>query len=110
MAENAAARLIGHRDAAELLRTLLGTWGHHVRVEQDGISGMKAALAQAPQVGVVDIGLPGIDGYQVAENLRARAHTRDVYLVPRDGVLPTPGTAGRRIARAQWPQASTTSS
>jgi signal transduction histidine kinase len=72
-------------DAAELLKTLLDTWGHSVRIEQNGISGMKAAMARVPQVAVIDIGLPGIDGYQVAENLRAGAATRDIYLVAITG-------------------------
>ena len=72
-------------DAAELLRALLDSWGHRVRVARDGLSGVSAASAEAPQVGIVDIGLPGLNGYQVAERLRANDKTRSMYLVAITG-------------------------
>ena len=72
-------------DAAELLRALLESWGHRVRVARDGLAGVRAASADTPQVGIVDIGLPGLNGYQVAERLREDASTRSMYLVAITG-------------------------
>jgi two-component system, sensor histidine kinase len=72
-------------DAAELLRALLDSWGHRVRVARDGLAGVSAASSEVPQVGIVDIGLPGLNGYQVAERLRADDRTRAMYLVAITG-------------------------
>jgi CheY-like chemotaxis protein len=72
-------------DAAELLRALLESWGHCVRVARDGIAGVSSASHDVPHVGIVDIGLPGLDGYQVAERLRANPETRSIYLVAITG-------------------------
>jgi CheY-like chemotaxis protein/two-component sensor histidine kinase len=72
-------------DAAELLRTLLESWGHCVRVARDGVSGVNTASIEVPQVGIVDIGLPGLNGYQVADRLRANPETRSIYLVAVTG-------------------------
>jgi CheY-like chemotaxis protein len=58
-------------DGRETLRTLLEAWGHQVEVAADGLEGIQKALAGQPQVALVDIGLPLLDGYQVAEQLRA---------------------------------------
>jgi PAS domain S-box-containing protein len=57
-------------DAAESLAMLLRLWGHEVRTSHDGQSGLKAALSYRPEVVFLDIGLPGLDGYQVARRLR----------------------------------------
>jgi PAS domain S-box-containing protein len=59
------------RDAADSLAMLLQLWGHQVRVARDGLSGLKAARSFRPQVVFLDIGLPGLDGYEVARRLRA---------------------------------------
>lgn len=72
-------------DAAELLRAMLGSWGHRVRVASDGLAGVSAASTEVPQVGIVDIGLPGLNGYEVAERLRADERTRSMYLVAVTG-------------------------
>jgi PAS domain S-box-containing protein len=57
-------------DAATMLSTLLESRGHIVRVSNDGVSGVNAARAEPPHVAFVDVGLPGLDGYGVAERLR----------------------------------------
>lgn len=72
-------------DAAELLATLLGMWNHRVHRARDGISGLEVATTVCPDVALVDIGLPGIDGYQVAQNLRAAPATSGCYLVAITG-------------------------
>jgi len=58
-------------DGRESLRLLLSYLGHQVDVAADGVEGVKKALAGHPDVAIVDIGLPGFDGYQVARRIRA---------------------------------------
>jgi signal transduction histidine kinase/ActR/RegA family two-component response regulator len=74
-----------NEDAAELLGSLLKTLHHRVHVTHDGLSGLTTALSVCPDATLVDIGLPGIDGYQVAENLRGAPATRHTYLVAITG-------------------------
>jgi CheY-like chemotaxis protein len=71
-------------DHRELLRTLLGANGHEVEVAADGHAGVTHALAFRPEVMLVDIGLPGLDGYEVARRVRA-ALGRRVALVAVTG-------------------------
>jgi signal transduction histidine kinase/ActR/RegA family two-component response regulator len=63
-------------DAREALRALLELWGHRVDVADDGPSGIELGRRLRPEVALVDIGLPGVDGYQVAAALRASEETR----------------------------------
>ena len=58
-------------DAAELLAMLLDQEGHHVDVRLDGPSGLRAVLDAPYDVVICDIGLPGMDGYQVISSARA---------------------------------------
>src|SRR6185436_15180163 len=58
-------------DARETLRKLLEFAGHRVRTASDGAAGLEAALAAPPEVALVDIGLPKLDGYEVARRIRA---------------------------------------
>ncbi len=59
-------------DARQAMRDLLELWGHQVRVAHDGVQGVELALRETPELALVDIGLPGLDGYRVAQELRAR--------------------------------------
>lgn len=56
------------REALHLLLTLLG---HHVDVASDGVEGVRLALELRPEIAIVDIGLPGLNGYEVARRVRA---------------------------------------
>jgi CheY-like chemotaxis protein len=58
-------------DAREALRVLLELDGYDVEAAGDGPQGIEIARAKRPAVALVDIGLPGIDGYEVARRLRA---------------------------------------
>ena len=58
-------------EGREMLQILLQVWGHQVEVAADGLQGVEKGLAWRPEVAVVDIGLPLLDGYQVARRLRA---------------------------------------
>lgn len=62
-------------DGRQALSELLRTWGHTVRVAADGETAVEVANRHAPEVALVDIGLPGIDGYAVARRIR-REHPR----------------------------------
>jgi signal transduction histidine kinase len=72
-------------EGAESLAELLRLWGHRVRVAHDGPSGLALAAEQLPEVVLLDIGLPGLDGYEVGRRLRANAATRDATLVAVTG-------------------------
>ena len=73
-------------DAAETLRRLLELSGHRVRVEHDGTAGLRALLSSSPQVALVDVGLPGMDGYEIARRLRgALAGRRPPFMVALTG-------------------------
>jgi PAS domain S-box-containing protein len=58
-------------DAATMLELLLRSLGHETRVVYDGASALKAATEFHPDVVLLDIGMPGLDGYEVARRLRA---------------------------------------
>lgn len=60
-------------DAVEVLREGLEGAGHKVTIALDGLSAIAAAAEVNPEVGVLDIGLPGMDGYELARRLR-RTH------------------------------------
>jgi signal transduction histidine kinase/ActR/RegA family two-component response regulator len=57
-------------DARETLRRLLELAGHRVRTAADGPSGLAAMLAEPPEVALIDIGLPKLDGYELAQRFR----------------------------------------
>jgi two-component system CheB/CheR fusion protein len=59
-----------NRDAAESLVMILEMLGHPVHVVYDGAAALDAARRYAPDLMLVDIGLPGIDGYEVARRVR----------------------------------------
>jgi len=72
-------------DAAETLALLLELAGHEVRVAADGVAGVDLAQRFIPDVAFVDIGLPGIDGYEVARRLRALPSLAGVTLIALTG-------------------------
>jgi two-component system CheB/CheR fusion protein len=63
-------------DAARALGHLLKLLGHEVALAHDGPAALAAAAAAPPELVLLDIGLPGMDGYAVAERLRAAGHGR----------------------------------
>src|SRR5687768_5375038 len=58
-------------DAAESLCTLLGMLGHETAMAFDGPSGLALADQFRPRVAILDLGLPRLDGYELARRLRA---------------------------------------
>jgi signal transduction histidine kinase/ActR/RegA family two-component response regulator len=84
----ACARLLlveDNVDAAESLEALLEVLGHRVRVAGDGPRALAMAQSDPPDIMLVDIGLPGMDGYEVARCARADARLRHVTLVALTG-------------------------
>lgn len=72
-------------DAADTLATLVRLNGHQVQVAYDGPSGVRLAEAFEPEIAILDIGLPGLDGYAVAERLRESNVTRHALLIAVSG-------------------------
>jgi CheY-like chemotaxis protein len=74
-----------NEDAALMLATLLEAQGHNVTVEYDGRGALARARLESPQVMLLDIGLPGMDGYELARHLRAMPETAGAVLVALTG-------------------------
>jgi CheY-like chemotaxis protein len=72
-------------DSAETLAEILVSWGHAVTIAADGPAALAAADASIPQVVLLDIGLPGMDGYEVARRLRADARFDGTRIVALSG-------------------------
>ena len=73
-----------NNDVRDLLRLKLRQLGHAVEAAEDGTEGLEKLLASPPEVALVDIGLPGIDGYEIARRTRERLGD-GVYLVALTG-------------------------
>ena len=73
------------RDAAQSLALLLELMGHEVQMAHDGPAALAAAQAQRPDVVLLDIGLPHMDGYEVASRLRQQPESERVFLVAMTG-------------------------
>jgi CheY-like chemotaxis protein len=72
-------------DARDGLRRLLEDWGYSVTVARDGREALEMARVQAASVALVDIGLPEMDGYAVARQLRADLGEGAPFLVALTG-------------------------
>jgi len=73
-----------NRDAADSLQRLLSLYGHEVRVAYDGESALRIGQEFRPRVAVLDIAMPGGDGYEVAREMR-RQQGRNVTIVALTG-------------------------
>ncbi|MCG2594452.1 PAS domain S-box protein [Ramlibacter sp. XY19] len=74
-----------NRDAAATLGMLLETLGHEVRVSHDPLQGLEAARDQAFDAFILDIGLPGMDGYALAGRLRELPQARAATFIALTG-------------------------
>jgi CheY-like chemotaxis protein len=72
-----------NRDSCEMLRVLLELAGHEVHEAHDGPDGLAALERVRPDVALIDLGLPGLDGYELAR--RARQAGTTGYLVALTG-------------------------
>jgi CheY-like chemotaxis protein len=76
-------------DAADSLSLLLRLYGHDVQVARTGPTALEMASSFHPDVVLLDIGLPGMDGYQVAKHLRERPEFKDVMMCALTGFTPS---------------------
>jgi CheY-like chemotaxis protein len=74
-----------NRDAARSLALMLAMEGHEVRTAYDGVEALQIAEEFHPEVGLLDIGMPKLDGYETARRLRRRPGGESVLLVAQTG-------------------------
>jgi PAS domain S-box-containing protein len=74
-----------NHDATETLELLIQLWGHEVRIAYDGEEALALAAEFQPDIVLLDIGLPGMSGYDVARRMRALPECRDAMLVAVTG-------------------------
>jgi signal transduction histidine kinase/ActR/RegA family two-component response regulator len=72
-------------DSAETLGLLLRLGGHEVKTAYSGPSALEAARLERPEIVMLDIGMPGMDGLEVARRLREEVGLKDVLLVAMTG-------------------------
>ena len=84
-------------DVADMLAEYLQQIGHAVIQAHDGRAGLDAAIRHQPEVIVCDLGLPGLDGYEIARSLREMPQFRSSLLIAVSGYG---DSADREKARA----------
>jgi signal transduction histidine kinase len=72
-------------DSGEMLVELMQTWGHDAAHVGDGQAALRAAAERVPDIVLLDIGLPGMDGFEVAARLRASPVTRSIRIIALSG-------------------------
>ena len=76
-------------DAGDSLSMLLRLYGHEVRVARTGPTALEVAATFHPALVLLDIGLPGMDGYEVARRMRADPELKGVTLCALTGYTPS---------------------
>ncbi|HEY5798807.1 MAG TPA: response regulator, partial [Burkholderiaceae bacterium] len=74
-----------NEDGRDMMAMMLSSHGLDVVAAEDGLAGLEAARTAEADVGLIDIGLPGIDGYEVARRLRADPRTSSMKLIALTG-------------------------
>jgi CheY-like chemotaxis protein len=74
-----------NRDAAALLSLLLRQHDYEVRTTLDGLTALQAALDFRPHVAILDIGLPGMNGYEVAQRMQQEETLHNIVLIAMTG-------------------------
>lgn len=76
-----------HEDAAALLQEYLQAFGGEIRVAHDGPTALHIAAEFRPELALVDIGLPAMDGYELARKLREQPHDPHLRVVAITGYV-----------------------
>jgi DNA-binding response OmpR family regulator len=74
-----------HRPAADTLAMLVGVWGHEVRCAYDGTTGLALTASYKPDVVLLDIMMPNMNGLEFAKHVRQQARLDDCFLVAVTG-------------------------
>jgi len=72
-------------DARTMMEDLLELLGHDVQTAKDGREGLETILKERPDIAIVDVGLPHLDGYEVATRVRAAPAGRELFVVALTG-------------------------
>jgi len=80
---NATVNVEDESDVREALRMVLEAAGHRVQTAGDGVSGLEKIRSRRPHVAILDIGLPGISGYEIARRIREEG--MNIYLIALTG-------------------------
>ncbi|CAN5280683.1 hypothetical protein BH11PSE11_BH11PSE11_07430 [soil metagenome] len=72
-------------DGREMAVVMLQSFGHEVFSAANGVDGLRIAASALPEVALIDIGLPGMDGYEIARRLRADEKTGKIKLIALTG-------------------------
>jgi signal transduction histidine kinase/DNA-binding NarL/FixJ family response regulator len=80
-----------NRDAREMFRIMLELDGHQVLEAEEGCAGLQLLRTESPDVAFIDVGLPGLDGYEIARRFRCESEGTSA-----DRVGPSAGAAGAR--------------
>ena len=83
-------------DAAQLLAMFIGAFGHAGRVANDGPSGLAMAAEFMPEIVFLDLGMPGMSGYDVALRLRTLPGLEHIYITALTGW--NDASTGRKVA------------
>ncbi len=74
-----------NRDAADSLAMLLQSDGHDTHVAYDGATALERVESLQPEVILLDIGLPALNGYEVCQQIRARSSSRQAVVIAITG-------------------------
>lgn len=86
--ENGKPRILiieDNQDAADTLKLMLRMSGHEASVAYSGPEGLRKALVYQPTIVLCDLGLPGMDGYEIARMLRAESSMANMRIIAITG-------------------------
>ena len=72
-------------DLREGLRQILMEWGHSVELAENGLQAIERCLETRPRLALIDIGLPDVNGFEVARRIRSQLDAAEIYLVALTG-------------------------
>jgi|SRR5215470_1409606 len=91
-------------DSREALRELLRSWGHETEVAANGREAITLAMDCRPDVVLLDLGLPDMDGHEVARRIRSDAHRPCVIALTGSDEDEAPGTFDAYIVKPADPE------
>jgi signal transduction histidine kinase/AmiR/NasT family two-component response regulator len=86
-----------NRDAREMFRMMLELDGHDVLEAEEGCAGLQLLRTEAPDVAFIDVGLPGLDGYEIARQFRCESDGKQSDTAPGPVAAATSAGAGRGV-------------